>query len=590
MMRRSPLAFATLMIASFGLAACTNEDKPQETSIADNPTIYAVASAHPDATNAGLEILANGGNAVDAAIAVQAVLGLVEPQSSGLGGGAFMMLYDPKTGEIHSFDGRETAPASATPDMFLNDDGTPMPFRQAVISGKSVGVPSAIAMLAEVHAQYGSKEWGTLLAPARKLADEGFIVNERMSMLIPRYNLLDKVDPDAAAYFFDEAGNPRAPGSVLKNPAYVKTLDALAADPRHGLLSGEIGQSIVDKVNQITGEPTMTMEDLANYQPVERDPVCRPYRNYKVCSMGPPSSGAVTLLQILGLLEQTDFAQAEPNSVEAWHLYLEAVRLAYADRALYLADPDYMQLGNLGAPEIINGLLDRDYLGERATLIDPSKAIPSPQPGDFRAELGQDLPRFAADRSPEAVSTSHMSIIDADGMIVSMTTTVEDLFGSHAMASGFILNNQLTDFSFLPMRDGHKVANAVAPGKRPRSSMSPIIVFNETGEPVMAFGSPGGSRIITYVAKTLIGVVDWNMDLQSAIDMANIGAPYGTALVEENVFSQESANQLRQMGHEIIFREMTSGVYGFVKTEKGWQSGADRRKPGTAIIVTQKTD
>ncbi len=587
----TPTRFLLGLSGLIALGACGASNPPSQEPAPSAPEkFYAVGSAHEEATNAGLQVLANGGNAVDAAIAVQAVLGLVEPQSSGLGGGAFMILYDPETGAVRSFDGREVAPQSARPDMFLKEDGTPMDFYDGAVSGKSVGVPGAIAMLAEVHDEYGTKDWSELLARARQMADEGFVINERLAMLTEKFSRLKIVDPDTARYFYDETGAPKPAGTILKNPAYVKTLDAIAADPRHGLLSGEIGQSIVDKVNNITGEETMTMADLANYAPFERDAVCGSYRAYRICSMGPPSSGAVTLLQILGILENTEFDKAPPQSPLAWHYYLEAVRLAYADRGLYLADPDYMTLGNLGADEIVKGMLDPEYLKSRAKLINPERANPEPVPGDFRASLDENAPRFAMNYSPDYISTSHFTIIDADGMVVSMTTTVEFIFGAHIMASGFILNNQLTDFSFLPERNGRAVANAVAPGKRPRSSMTPIIVFDENGDVVMAFGSPGGSRIITYVAKTLIGVVDWDMDLQAAIDMTNIGAPYGDAIVEARKFPHETADLIGMMGHKVKRAEMTSAVYGFMRKNGQWQAGADKRKPGTAVIIAVEAD
>ncbi len=581
-----PTRFLLGLSGLIALTACGADNSSSQEAISPVPEkFYAVGSAHEEATNAGLQVLKNGGNAVDAAIAVQAVLGLVEPQSSGLGGGAFMMLYDPKTGEVRSFDGREVAPQSARPDMFLKDDGTPMDFYDGAVSGKSVGVPGAIAMLAEVHDEYGTKDWSELLSRARQMADEGFVINERLAMLTKKFARLKAVDPDTARYFYNENGEPKPAGTILKNPDYVKTLDAIAADPRHALLSGEIGQSIIDKVNSVTGEQTMTMADLTHYAPQERDVVCGPYRSYTICSMGPPSSGAVTLLQILGILENTEFDKAPPQSPLAWHYYLEAVRLAYADRGLYLADPDYMQLGNLGPDEIVKGMLDEDYLKTRAKLINPERANPTPMPGDFRAALDENSPRFAMNYSPDYISTSHFTIIDADGMVVSMTTTVEFIFGAHIMASGFILNNQLTDFSFVPERNGKAVANAVAPGKRPRSSMTPIIVFDENGDVVMAFGSPGGSRIITYVAKTLIGVIDWDMDLQAAIDMTNIGAPYGDAMIEVHKFPHETADLIGMMGHVVKPAEMTSGVYGFMRKDGQWQGGADKRKPGTAVIV-----
>jgi gamma-glutamyltranspeptidase/glutathione hydrolase len=533
-------------------------------------------------------VLRRGGTAVDAAIAVQAVLGLVEPQSSGFGGGAFLLHYDPATDTLVAYDGRETAPASARPDRFMTAAGQPMNFYDAVASGLSVGTPGVVRMLALAHEDHGRMTWAELLAPALALAENGFAVSPRLHGLLERIPRL-KTFPAAAAYFYDAAGAPRPVGYVLKNPEYAQTLRTLSEEGPEAFYSGRIAEEIVAAVNEGPRPGGMTLEDLRSYRPVKREPVCGPYRTYRVCSMPPPSSGGVTLLQMLALLQGFDLAGAGTGSIEVYHLMLEASRLAYADRNQYLADQDRAAAeGGLTQNEIIEGLLNPAYLAARSRLISPAAAAPAVAAGDPSAFVGTNAQKWRAlapTASPEPPSTSHFVIIDGEGRVASMTTTVEFAFGSHIMAAGMILNNQLTDFSFEPERDGRPIANAVAPGKRPRSSMTPAIVFSADGKPYAAVGSPGGPAIIGFVAKTLIGVIDQGMTMQAAIDAPNIVYPRGVPILEAGRFDSQIVAGLKRLGHEVIERELDSGVHGFrVLSDGSLDGGADRRREGVVRV------
>lgn len=582
------LFLLTALCPAVALLGCSDKDRPPAsdpilnatptpTPGADTPASlpWIVATANPHATRAGAAILAKGGSAVDAAVAVQATLTLVEPQSSGLGGGAFMLLHDASSGELLTYDGRETAPASARPDMFLKDDGTPMGFYDAVTSGKSVGVPGVVAMLGKAHDAHGTLPWEELFYDAAELAYDGFEISPRLAGMIARLSRLS--DQDAArALYFDEAGEPLTAGAILKNPAYAETLRILAHNGPSAFYEGPIAQGIVDTVNAKAGDGTLTLADFAGYTPLERDPVCTIFVGHEVCSMAPPSSGGVTLLQILGLTERAT-AIAEGPTAENWAAYVEASRLAYADRDRYLADPVSMGDGERSADDLIDGLLSPRYLDERSRLIG-DEAAPEVSPGEPTAGLGQDL---ADDASPNRPSTSHFSIRDGEGNIVSMTTSVEMPFGSHLVAGGMILNNQLTDFSFVPEKDGMPVANAVAPGKRPRSSMTPVIAYGPGDVPAMAIGSPGGPAIIGYVAKTVMGSLAWDMDLQAAIDMHHVVVPRGSVLVEEGI-PDEVKEALTDYGFEFRERALTSGLYGFRLHEDGSiEPGVDARREGT---------
>ncbi|GGD07858.1 gamma-glutamyltransferase [Aquisalinus flavus] len=544
---------------------------------------FAIATANPLATQAGADVLARGGTAADAAIAVQAVLSLVEPQSSGLGGGAFMLHYDPSSGRTIAYDGRETAPQSAAPDMFLAPDGSPMNFYDAITGGRSVGVPGVIAMLTLAHQQHGTLPLAELLAPARELAENGFDISPRLNGLIVRMSEAGRLGQMTGSqdYFFDEAGAPLPVGHVLKNPAYARMLQTLSDQGPGAFYGGEIAQEIAATVDSIAGPGTLTVEDFFDYSPVEREPVCAPYRGKTICSMGPPSSGGVTVLQILSLLEQTAFDQYTAQSPEAWHLLMEASRLAYADRNLYLADPAFMSIGDHGAGDIVDALLAPGYIADRASLIQVDRSAIEVAPGDpFEGDA-----HLGLDGSPEPPSTSHFSIRDGKGRVVSMTSSVEAPFGSHIMAAGIILNNQLTDFSFVPERNGQPVANAPLAGKRPRSSMSPVIIFNADGSFHAALGSPGGPAIIGYVAKTIVGMLDWDMTMQEAIDLPNIVIPRGGVLVEDDRLDAERLAALAAFGLEPRETELSSGVYGVMVTADGeLTGGADKRREGTVVI------
>ena len=556
---------------------------------------WFIAAANPYAAKAGADILKKGGSAVDAAIATQAVLGLVEPQSSGLGGGAFMIHYDPVAGTLETYNGRETAPASATPDRFLTADGAPMNFYDAVVGGLSVGVPGALRMLELAHQEHGKLAWADDFAAATALAEEGFKVSPRLNGLLERIPRLKQL-PAAAAYFYDENGAPWPADHVLKNPAYAQTLKTIAENGADAFYDGSIAEAIVEAVNSAPNPGGMTLADFQAYEAVKLAPVCGPYRAYQVCSMAPPSSGGVTLLQMLAMLEKFDMAGAGAGSIEALHLLFEASRLAYADRNEYLADND-MLAGEAGlSPEaVIAGLLNPAYVEARAGLIDPAKAAETVAAGDPSAYAalsgaGQ-WKRYGADASPEPPSTSHFVIVDGDGKVISMTTTVEFAFGSHLMAAGMVLNNQLTDFSFLPVRDGKPVANAVAPGKRPRSSMTPAIVFDEHGEVWAAAGSPGGPAIIGYVAKTLIAMIDWGMSAQEAVNYPNAVYPRAAPILEQGGFDNQIVEGLKTRGHAVSVAELNSGVHVFKRLPDGsWDGGADPRREGVWLtgVVAQE--
>ena len=536
---------------------------------------FMVASANPYASDAAIEILKEGGSAADAAVAVQAVLTLVEPESSGLAGGAFMLHWTPGGRKLDAYDGRETAPAGATPDMFLDDKKAPLGIKDAVLSGRSVGVPGVVAMLWLAHQEHGRLPWKRLFEPAIHLAEQGFRVSPKLAQSIARDPALASM-PVAQDYFFTrDAGGKRTPlaeGALLKNPRLAETLKVIADKGPDGFYSGPVAQEIVDTVDHAPALPgTLSLADLAGYKARHRDPICRPYRDYRVCAMPPPTSGGLTTLQILGILENFDMGQIAPMSLVAVHFIAEAEKLAYADRAKFIGDPDFVNV-----PVI--PMLDATYLRGRASLIDPSLSMGHAAPGtvaDKRADgygLNVDISRPC---------TSHFSIIDADGGVVSMTTSVEAPFGSHLMAGGMILNNQLTDFSFVPEQDGKPVANAVAPGKRPMSAMDPVIVFDDKGNFFAAVGSPGGSRIIGYVTETLIALLDWHMPMQEAIALPRFVDRDGPLEIEKGTSLEKLTPELEQLKHEVKPVELRSGLHGIRQTAQGLDGGADPRRDGT---------
>jgi gamma-glutamyltranspeptidase / glutathione hydrolase len=559
---------------------------------------FAVAAANPLATDAGYQVLKAGGSAVDAAIAVQMVLSLVEPQSSGIGGGAFLLHHDGKATE--AFDGRETAPAGADENLFLQD-GKPMAFYDGVVGGRSVGVPGTVRMLESAHKQHGKLPWAKLFEPAIALAEGGFKVSPRLNTLIKADAHLKK-DPTATAYFFKSDGDPRDVGLNLRNQPFADVLKRIASDGSKALHEGPIAQAIVDKVQKHPTNPgKLTMADMAGYQAKKREAICTDYsaqgKNYSLCGFPPPSSGAIAVGQILGILSNTNATNMAPEAAPdgkgvvpsaAWlHQYTEASRLAFADRAQYLGDPDFVPApdGKLGGNWA--SMLAPAYLAERAALIG-AQSMKTGKPGNpSGAKLAFGMPA----EQPE-YGTSHISIIDGYGNALSMTTTIEDAFGSRQMVNpsgngvgGFLLNNELTDFNYAPNdAEGKPTANRVQPGKRPRSSMSPTLVFDKaTGQVVMSGGSPGGALIIHYTAKTLYGVLNWGLNTQQAINMPNFAATGAPTLLEEKRFAPATVESLKALGHEVREQSLVSGLQAIERTPSGMFGGADPRREGVVM-------
>jgi gamma-glutamyltranspeptidase / glutathione hydrolase len=536
-----------------------------------------VSAASPSAVDAGVAVLAAGGSAVDAAIAVQMVLNLVEPQSSGIGGGAFLVYYDGTTKKITTYDGRETAPAGATPGQFLDADGKPRDFNDVVGGGLSVGTPGVLRMLEMVHGLHGKLPWAGLFDRAIELSEQGFEISPRLGVLLDAFKDGLKVQPEAAAYFLNPDGSAKAAGTRLVNPAFAETLRAIAAGGADAFYKGPIAQAMVDAVHNAPKNPgTLALSDLDGYQPKERPVLCSTYRTrFRVCGMGPPSSGGATVAMTLAMLERFNLAAAGPNTVDSAHLVLEAYKLAYADRGAYMADSDSVDVP-------LPGLLDRNYLAARSALIDPEKAMAAPAPGQPAGVTSI----AGLDESLSLPSTTHISIVDRDGNAVSMTTTIENGFGSLQLVRGFLLNNQLTDFSFRPTDDaGNPIANRVAPGKRPRSSMSPTIVLDDATEEIeMIVGSPGGSAIIQYVTKTILGVIDWRLDIQQAVSLPHFGAGNApTVLLEEGgVGVADLEAGLLERGHKVTVTALNSGLQGIVfnGTRANGTSGVLARNPG----------
>jgi gamma-glutamyltranspeptidase/glutathione hydrolase len=527
---------------------------------------HLVVAANPLASDAGVEILRAGGSAVDAAVAVQMVLGLVEPQSSGIGGGAFLLHWSQGAKRVRSYDGRETAPQAAAPDRFLDASGQPLARQAAIESGRSVGVPGAVRMLELAHRRHGRLPWRRLFEPAIRLAESGFPMSPRLNQLLERESAL-RNDAAARALYY-ERDRAKAVGTRIVNPEYAATLRLVARSGANAFHSGALAQDIVRAVQSHSRPGDLTLEDLAKYRPLERAPVCGPYRTFRICSMAPPSSGGIAVLQILGILERTPFARAAQNSAEAVHYFAEAGRLAYADRARYIADPAFV-------PQPIAQLLSPAYLDERARLVG-ERGMGKAQPGTLLAERLQ----HGEGAETEIAGTSHFSIVDRRGDAVSMSTTVEDAFGSRILVRGFLLNNQLTDFSFTRETDGRPIANRVEGGKRPRSSMSPVFVFDSGGRLQMIAGSPGGISIINYVAKALVATLDWKLDVQAAAALPNFGSRNGPTELEWGTMYELLAPQLRARGHEVVAIEFTSGLHLVERVKGGWRGGADPRREG----------
>jgi len=528
-----------------------------------------VAAANPLAVEAGLKVLREGGTAVDAAVAVQMVLGLVEPQSSGVGGGAFMVYYDAGTRTVTAYDGRETAPSAATPDMFMGPDGKPLGFVEALLSGRSTGAPGAVAMLALAQKEHGKRPWSSLFGDAERLADEGFIVSPRLAGMIASPRLPENSAPDVIRYFTKPDGAKYVAGDRLVNKAYAETIRALASRGPDALYEGPLAQAIAARVQEGALPGTLTAADIRAYRPREASALCRPFRVYTVCVPPPPSSG-VSLLQALMMLERTDIASRSPGDPVGWVQIAEAERLMYADRDRYVGDGPAVRTP-------VEGLLAPDYIAARAALIG-ERAGPAPSPGNPKGAGVR-----AVDRTLEPAGTSHFVIVDRWGNVVSITTTVESPFGSGRMVGGFFLNNQLTDFSFSPKDpDGAPAANAVAPGKRPRSSMAPLIVLDREGRFVAALGSPGGSSILSYNLKAMIGVFDWELSMQHAIDLPNLVARGTSFSSEPERYAPGVVEGLQARG--VTFTSTAgevSGLHGVIVRPGGvLEGGADDRREG----------
>ncbi|MCW4152303.1 gamma-glutamyltransferase [Halomonas sp. 18H] len=546
---------------------------------------FAVSAANPLATDAGYQILKAGGNAVDAVIAVQMVLGLVEPQSSGLGGGAFLLYYDGD--DVRAYDGRETAPAAVDGGLFMQD-GEPLAFMDAVASGRSVGVPGTLRLMEKVHAAHGSLPWEDLFVPAMTLAEEGFAVSERLHLSLANDDAL-RNNERARDFYYDAEGEPIAVGETLKNPALAAILKRIAEEGSAAFYQGDVAQDIVDQVVQHPARPgAMTLDDLESYDAIIRDPICTPWQQWDVCGFPPPSSGHITIMQILGMLDQQPLLEAPLDdgvTSSGWlHQFLEASRLAFADRNYYIADPDFVEApgGDWST------MLAPDYLAKRSALIGQESMGDNAEhgrPGDIETS-------WAAQPTQPEYGTSHISIVDAEGRSVAMTTTIEQAFGSRIMSDGgtdlpggFLLNNELTDFAFEPEQNGEPVANRVEPGKRPRSSMSPTLIFDhDSGELVGSLGSPGGAAIIHYTARTLMALRDWGMNAQTALNLPHAVTLGDDVWVEKGRFPDATIDALRERGHDISERELTSGLQAIMRLEDGTLfGGADPRREGVVM-------
>ncbi len=565
------MAFAKQSITFQGSDAFAPE---RGTGLTEQKLVHAkkfmAASANPLATQAGYDILKQGGSAIDAMIAIQTTLSLVEPQSSGLGGGAFVVYWDNQRKQLTTFDARETAPAAATPELFLDENGQPMKFMKAVVGGRSVGTPAIPRMMEDLHRRYGKLKWSSLFTMPINLAQYGFVVSPRMAQSIEQNVETLKRYPATAAYFLPN-GVPLKSGSVLKNPEYAHTVKTLAAKGAAPFYDGEFAQRIVQAVKNNDNAGLLELSDFKKYQMIERKPLCVPYRAYQVCGMDAPSSGGIAVGQIMGMLNQFSGSQLAKNDVQSWRILGDASRLAFADRDRYVADPAFVKVPS-------SQLIAPRYLRQRAALLKQTqKALTDAPAGELKLNK-----KLASAQSLELPSTSHIVVVDAAGNVLSMTTSVENAFGSGVMANGYLLNNQLTDFTFVPMKDGKPVANRVEGGKRPRSAMAPTIVLKD-GQPYLAVGSPGGSRIIGYVAKTLLAHIDWGMDIQQAISAPNVLNRFGTYELEQNTSATQLADSLQAIGYKTEVRDLNSGVQGIVITPKGLIGGADPRREGQVL-------
>jgi len=571
-----------LTALTFLVAACNAQTNQQATpEIATDFTLkpavsaqrHMIVAANPHAAKAGRDVLRQGGNAIDAAITAQLVLNVVEPQSSGIGGGGFLLHFAAKNGGIEAFDGRETAPQAISPKAFLKPDGNPKKFFDAAVGGASVGVPGLLAMLDAAHKKHGALPWQDLFAPAIAIARDGFPVSERLHKMLTADKHLRTFE--APRQFFYQANGEAWPvGHILKNPKLAETFEIIARGGAKAFYEGPLAKTISRAVNKASKNPgSLTPADFRKYVARVRAPLCGPYRTWRVCGMPSPSSGGLATLQILGVLEATKFDEAAPYSKEAIHWFSEAGRLAFADRNTYVGDPDFIPV-----PEA--GLIHPAYLKMRAKLIDPTKSMGRADPG-LPPMISEK--QYAPDSSSFGFSTTHLSIVDGKGNAISMTTSIENAFGSRMMVGGFLLNNQLTDFSFLPEKNGKPVANAVAPNKRPRSSMAPTLVFDQSGKPILAIGSPGGSRIIGYVAQALVSILDWKNDVQTALSAGHFQSRNGPTELESGSGLEDLKEELEAMGHTVRIKPMTSGLHAIHITQNNLSGGADPRREGVAL-------
>lgn len=574
------LALSGLAITStaYAVGQATDAFAPEQSTGTEHKSLvtskhWMVNAANPHASEVGAQILREGGNAIDAMVSMQLMLGLVEPQSSGIGGGAFMVYWDAKQQKLTSFDGRETAPLDAKPSLFLDEKGEPLKFYDAVVGGRSVGTPGVVKLLWETHQRYGKLPWEKLIEPIAKVAENGFKISPRLAQLIAGDQEKLSRYPDTRRYFFNADGSPKTEGTLLKNPEYAATLKAIAKGGADAFYHGKIAQDIVEHVQTAQGNPgVLSQKDFDTYQVKQREPVCTGYESYDICGMGPPTSGGMTVGQIVAMTQYFDLPKWGPNDARSWQVIADASRLAFADRDQYIADEDYV-------PVPKEGLLNRDYLKQRAELIQPGKALTKVEPGNPEWQQAQVR---SPDESIELPCTSHFNIIDRDGNVVSMTTSVENVFGSRLMVHGFILNNELTDFSFRSQVDGKPVANRVEPGKRPRSSMSPMIILQDN-KPYMAIGSPGGSRIIGYVAESLIAHLAWGMDIQQAVSLPHILNRFGQMEIEKGTSAEKWVSQFEAQGYDVKVQDLNSGLHAIRVTDHGLEGAADPRREGISI-------
>ena len=563
-------ACAALGLSLLILSGCEHSGSPTAKR-------HMVAAANPLAVEAGLDILRQGGSAVDAVIATQMVLTLVEPQSSGIGGGAFLLHYQPGDGHnnvppvLDAYDGRETAPKSAHENLFLDKQGKKIPWRQRMAGGKGVGVPGLLRMLELSHKRHGKLPWARLFDRAIDMASRGFVVSPRLHAMIKRDRHL-KNFPATRRFFYTRDGKALPVGTLLKNPELAATLRQIASKGANAFYSGAIAKAMAEAVSNTHHLPAkLTVADIAAYQAKRRGILCHPYRQWRICGMPPPTSGGIAIAQILTMLEPYDLSRISPASAQVVHLIAEASKLAFADRNQYVCDPDFVKVP-------VAGLLDKNYLATRAARISADRAMEKATPGIPPQHVNNDYAPDDGDNRP--ISTSHVSVVDARGNAVSMTTTIGTAFGSRIMVRGFMLNDELTDFASVPRINGRPKANRAEPGKRPRSSMSPTIVTDRDGKLVMAVGSPGGSSIIGYVTKALIASLDWKMTMQDAIALPNFLNKNRKTELEKGTALEQIAPALKQLGHQIQIRRKTSGLHGIRVRPSGYEGGADPRREG----------